>query len=218
MLIIVPGGRGNELRKVRDQARKPWNLSQDSSALERIHTRLDRLTLHCRALWSIVSEQYEVSEEALSTRMESLSNSTDVSACTGCGRPVACTQRACLYCGERNASFGAGSGDSVRPDAAAAALMGAAITAKPGSADADRFQKIEARIDRIALVYSAIWSFVAEKHQISEKQLAKRVDEMVIDGGVSGACKECGRTFAARQPKCVYCGAVRADASLFDSL
>jgi len=216
MLIIPIIRGGNSMRAVRDAANRPWNLNPDALAFERLSGRLDRMAVHCRALWSFVSATYGITEEELTQRMESLSQ-PNVSACSTCGRPVARNQHSCLYCGEANPDFTPKA--MTNKPGAAETLM--AVTG-PGKTtteqDADKLKRLDARVDQLALAYQAIWSFVAEKDGLTQAQLGLRVEEITASARITGSCTSCGRAFASRQPNCVYCGSPRTDTSPFDAL
>lgn len=77
-------------------------------ALERYEDRLDRLSLTCAALWSLLVEKFEITEEELLQRIQELDlndGTADgkftrgVLTCTKCQRPMSVRHRRCLYCG-----------------------------------------------------------------------------------------------------------------------
>lgn len=81
------------------------------------------------------------------------------------------------------------------------------------------------RLERLLLVNMALWSLLQDKTGLTEQDLIERVkiiDEMdgQADGKASNAaptkCHACGRTVAARQTKCMYCGAPRRVGSAFE--
>lgn len=75
--------------------------------------------------------------------------------------------------------------------------------------------ELEARCDRALLVCEALWTILRDKLGVSEDELVSRVNEIDLsDGRLDGrvrkenavSCPSCGRTFARRFPKCIYCG------------
>ena len=73
---------------------------------------------------------------------------------------------------------------------------------------------LEARLDSLTLTTMAMWSLLGERLGITEDELAARVRELDLrDGRLDGrytappaVCAECGRTFAAKRDRCIYCG------------
>jgi hypothetical protein len=82
------------------------------------------------------------------------------------------------------------------------------------SGDGTAIEQINARLDRMALLCRALWSFVSEEHGVTEEMLVARVESLTPSS--APMCGECGRPLAVRQPKCLYCSAARPEASLFD--
>ncbi len=82
---------------------------------------------------------------------------------------------------------------------------------------------LEARVDRLTLVSSALWSLLKENTSMTEEDLIARVTQLDLsdgreDGKVRGSvrkCVQCGRTLAKRHRKCLYCGA-RSGSAAFD--
>jgi len=74
-------------------------------SLDQLAKRVDRLALTCRALWSLLSEQTELTEEDLIKRVEQIAaedaaeeDQTTGAPCPKCSRPLPRNGR-CLYCG-----------------------------------------------------------------------------------------------------------------------
>lgn len=114
-----------------------WNMSQErrlkamgreSSAadrtagraveeLDRLRGDLDRLTLACAAMWTLLQEHGH-SEDDLAARMQALDMrdgrldgklAPDVVTCKGCGRKSRPDRKTCMYCSAelpRGAAFG----------------------------------------------------------------------------------------------------------------
>jgi hypothetical protein len=114
-----------------------WNLSQErrlrqlagedraaesrtgrtSDELDRLQGEVDRLTLACAALWSLLKEQ-GLTDEQLAARMQELDLrdgaadgklSPSVVVCKGCSRKSRPDRKTCMYCGAelpRGAAFG----------------------------------------------------------------------------------------------------------------
>ncbi|MEX2218219.1 MAG: hypothetical protein WD749_05610 [Phycisphaerales bacterium] len=77
-------------------------------------------------------------------------------------------------------------------------------------------RELEARLESLTLTTMAMWSLLAEKHGVSEAELAERVRELDLrDGQLDGksraplvACLECGRKFSSARERCIYCGGI----------
>lgn len=84
--------------KALDARREVLNLTE----------RVDRLTLACMALWSLVQEKTGLTEEDLLQRMQEIDLadgqadgkvSRQVEPCAQCGRRLSSRHRRCIYCG-----------------------------------------------------------------------------------------------------------------------
>jgi len=73
-----------------------------------IEKRLDKLTLICMALWSLLSEKVQLSEEDLMERVKTIDLmdgeadgklKRQVAKCSQCGRVMSPRHSRCLYCG-----------------------------------------------------------------------------------------------------------------------
>ena len=77
--------------------------------------------------------------------------------------------------------------------------------------------ELEDRVDRLSLLSMALWTLVREQLNLTDEQLAQRVQDIdltdgKLDGKVSKAsskCEKCGRMLSARHVKCIYCGRVK---------
>ncbi len=73
---------------------------------------------------------------------------------------------------------------------------------------------LEKRLDRAMLACEALWSIVREKLDVTDEELAQRMNDIdIADGTLDGkskktgvACPKCGRTIKRSSPKCMYCG------------
>ena len=81
-----------------------------------IHDRLDRLTLVCMALWSLLQEKTDLTEDDLLKRVEEIDLldgrldgkvAPQVQQCPQCGRRMSVRHKRCLYCGAENLDAGA---------------------------------------------------------------------------------------------------------------
>jgi hypothetical protein len=110
-------------------------------------------------------------------------------------------------------------------DAAARAVGGLTAGGTAAEAARDRHQLLERRLEKLSLICQALWTLVRERTNLSEDDLARRVQEIdlsdgKLDGRVSGAvdCGACGRRFARSRDRCLYCEAPRQGASPFESV
>jgi predicted Zn-ribbon and HTH transcriptional regulator len=76
--------------------------------IRELEDRLDRLTLACMAMWSLLQEKTKLTEEDLMERVKQIDLADGqedgklklgVSKCAGCGRVMARRHLRCLYCG-----------------------------------------------------------------------------------------------------------------------
>jgi len=73
---------------------------------------------------------------------------------------------------------------------------------------------LEKRLDRAMLACEALWSIVRDKLDLTDEQLAQRMNDLdLADGKLDGkvrktavSCPKCGRTIKRSLPKCMYCG------------
>ncbi|NLF33012.1 MAG: hypothetical protein GX591_19270 [Planctomycetes bacterium] len=75
--------------------------------------RVDKLTMVCHAMWTLIQEKTSLTEEDLFTRVADLDlrdgnldgkMTKAIYTCTQCGRNVAARHAACLYCGTPKAA------------------------------------------------------------------------------------------------------------------
>jgi len=85
---------------------------------------------------------------------------------------------------------------------------------------------IEERLDKLALVCRAMWSFLREATELTDQDLIERVKEIDLsDGKLDGKvrkpiakCPKCGRVMSSRHSRCIWCGAERSSADAFDQV
>lgn len=75
---------------------------------KQLHGQLDRLELICKALWSLLKEQTNLTEEDIARRVQEIDLADGVqdgkitkqlSVCPQCQRPLSQRHHRCLYCG-----------------------------------------------------------------------------------------------------------------------
>lgn len=82
--------------------------------LRRVEDKLDKLTLVCMAMWSLVCEKTDLTEEQLTERVQQIDLqdgeadgkvTQSLKECPRCGRTMSARHSRCLYCGtERTGS------------------------------------------------------------------------------------------------------------------
>lgn len=87
------------------QGRSP---DRPDSSLQYLEDRVDRLSLICMAMWSLIRDKTNLSEEDLMERVKMLDlmdgvedgkATRTVMKCTACDRPMNPRHKKCLYCG-----------------------------------------------------------------------------------------------------------------------
>jgi hypothetical protein len=111
-------------------------------------------------------------------------------------------------------------------EAAAFRAFGAATRAEARSDKVtSQIARLEDRFERLLLVNAAMWSLLREKTGLTEAALLERVKEVdLTDGRLDGrvapggpaTCDACGRAFAPRHARCIWCGAERTGGQAFD--
>lgn len=80
--------------------------------LAELERNTDRLSLACQALWELLKERTQLTEEDMFTRMEQIDMRDGKRdgkigghpmICAGCGRTINTKRPTCIYCGLRNA-------------------------------------------------------------------------------------------------------------------
>ncbi|MEM9345405.1 MAG: hypothetical protein AAGB26_02185 [Planctomycetota bacterium] len=92
-----------------DLRREPLGSGKaDSSDLRYLEDRVDRLSLICMAMWSLLQDKTKLTEEDLMERVKLLDlmdgqedgkATKTVSKCTKCGRAMNPRHKKCIYCG-----------------------------------------------------------------------------------------------------------------------
>lgn len=75
-------------------------------------------------------------------------------------------------------------------------------------------QRIEAKIDGLALICEALWETLRENTNLTDLDIQRKIEEIDLrdgrrDGRISGSptvCKGCNRPAHTRQVTCMYCG------------
>jgi hypothetical protein len=102
---FIPGGMSRgERDTLRGAARGAERVAQEAESLQ---AELNRLTLACAAMWTLLKEHGHTDEELLA-RMEQLDlrdgkldgrMTPEAIACAACGRKTRPGRRSCLFCG-----------------------------------------------------------------------------------------------------------------------
>ncbi|MBX2852301.1 MAG: hypothetical protein KTR15_11215 [Phycisphaeraceae bacterium] len=80
----------------------------DASDLRYLEDRVDRLSLICMAMWSLLQDKTKLTEEDLMERVKMLDlmdgkedgkATKTVSKCSRCERPMNARHKKCIYCG-----------------------------------------------------------------------------------------------------------------------
>lgn len=83
--------------------------TEPSARIAELEDRLDRLTLVCLAMWTLVQEETKLTEQDLIERVKriDLMDGTadgkvtpQIAKCSKCGRPMSPRHKRCIYCGE----------------------------------------------------------------------------------------------------------------------
>jgi predicted Zn-ribbon and HTH transcriptional regulator len=91
-----------EAREAVSKAREAQTTASD------IERRLDKLTLICMALWSLLSEKMQLTEENLMERVKTIDLTDgqadgklqrEVARCANCNRVMSRRHSKCIYCG-----------------------------------------------------------------------------------------------------------------------
>lgn len=86
----------------------PKQAESPTSDVALLEDRVERLTLVCMAMWSLLQDKTNLTEQDLSERVEVIDMmdgnpdgkaSRTVKKCHSCGRPMSMRHRRCLYCG-----------------------------------------------------------------------------------------------------------------------
>lgn len=74
--------------------------------------------------------------------------------------------------------------------------------------------ELERRINKLELICMALWSLLRENTDLTDDDLAARVEKIdAMDGSVDGRvakgqikCPQCNRVMSSKHEKCMYCG------------
>ena len=75
-------------------------------------------------------------------------------------------------------------------------------------------QQMQSQLDRLELICMAVWSLVKEKTNLTDDDLARRIQEIDLADGVQDGkitkgvaiCPQCQRPLSLRHHRCLYCG------------
>jgi len=106
----ISGPYGNEHRadQRREDARQEARESRQRAASREVEDRLERLTLVCMALWSLLQDKTNLTEQDLLDRVKLIDGidgnpdgkaTRGVRSCPKCHRTMSPRHRKCLYCG-----------------------------------------------------------------------------------------------------------------------
>jgi hypothetical protein len=98
------------------QASEAARTASDADrAVHSLEDRLDRLTLACTAMWALIREKTDLTEEDLVRKVKELDLGAgqgdpkigrQLAKCPQCGHVMSPRHRRCLYCGNENLSYG----------------------------------------------------------------------------------------------------------------
>ncbi len=90
---------------------------------------------------------------------------------------------------------------------------------------ADKFEQLEARLDRLRLATESMWLLVKETTGLTEEHLIHRIEQLdALDGTVDGKRADrvsecaCGAMVNARAAICVFCGTEAPERTVFDRI
>lgn len=78
----------------------------------------------------------------------------------------------------------------------------------------EELKRVEDKLEKLTLVCMAMWSLVCEKTDLTEDELAERVQKIDLQDGTADGkvtrsrkeCPQCGRAMSSRHSRCLYCG------------
>ncbi|MFW6065688.1 MAG: hypothetical protein ACOC9S_02605 [Planctomycetota bacterium] len=87
----------------------------------------------------------------------------------------------------------------------------------------EELRRVEDKLDKLTLVCMSMWSLLCEKTDLTEEQLAERVQQIDLqDGKADGKvtqslkeCPQCGRAMSSRHARCLYCGTEKTGSGAF---
>lgn len=75
-------------------------------------------------------------------------------------------------------------------------------------------ERLRDEVDRLKAICQALWSFVREHHDLTEADLAARVEAQKNRQGET--CPKCGRVMSRTHGRCLYCGTEGSGGNVFD--
>jgi uncharacterized protein YlaN (UPF0358 family) len=109
----------NQSRRIRDNevnSAEARSLAKDAAErADELQHQVDKLTLACAAMWELLRESSNLSEDDLATRMAMIDARdgkvdgtlrTPVATCPNCKKPLMRSQARCIYCGQTVATKG----------------------------------------------------------------------------------------------------------------
>lgn len=83
-------------------------LTREKNDIKHLREQIDKLSLACMAMWSLIKEKTNVTDEDLQKRMQEIdaadgqqdgTTHTNVQTCPQCGQTLSQRFKKCLYCG-----------------------------------------------------------------------------------------------------------------------
>lgn len=86
-----------------------------------------------------------------------------------------------------------------------------------------QIERLEEKVDALALACQSLWEIVRETTNFSEDHLLARMEQIDLrDGKADGkmspigqACPQCGRKTSRRRDQCIYCGETSGSSEVF---
>jgi len=108
---ITPGGRFTDFSSIWAEKRANEAMSKVQQAeqdFKRLQEQVEKLTLICMAMWSLIKEKTALTEQDLENRVHEIDLSdgvadgrvqTQVRECPQCGKTLSKRLQRCMYCG-----------------------------------------------------------------------------------------------------------------------
>ena len=115
---MMHGGirHGNDIAAQTAAIRSSHKADSASQSTRELEEKLDKLTLVCLSMWSLLIEKTDLTEEALMERVKIIDLqdgspdgkiSSKVKKCIKCGRTMSPKHKRCLYCGAEETKLSA---------------------------------------------------------------------------------------------------------------